>query len=180
MINAVILIQGCSHLRSQNGYANIEIVMREGMKITATNNIGTITITAGKGFERFYSWEGEIRSVIMFPRKERWNGKYGLYFPGSGNHWEAHNRITRGVLEEAQLHYNTKEDALTFLSHPSRIDSTVYSDDGLVVTWNKSIKPTSGPGSTLHVDVWQIYIGGQKPESLPGSRNDKIALEYEK
>ena len=33
------------------------------------------------------------------------------------------------------------------------------------------------PRSQLNVDVWQILVGGKKPERLPGSQNDKIVVE---
>ena len=152
-----------------------EIVMTEGMKITATNSWGTMTITAGKGLERSYTWEGATRSVIMIPRKERWYGSLGIYSPGADT-WKEHNGITRGVLEEAQLHYESVDRAIKFLKHPSRLNDAVYTDDGLVVYWSK----TSGGGGTLSVEVWQIYINGEKPTRLPGSQNDKIIVQFSK
>ena len=63
-----------------------EIVMSEGMKIKVVNNAGILTITAGRGLQRFYMWNDGTRSVIMWPREERWRGSLGLYFPGPGNH----------------------------------------------------------------------------------------------
>ena len=77
-----------------------EIVMSPGMTITATTPTGAITVTAGRGLKRSYTWEGATRSVEMWPRGERWYGSLGLYYPGPGNHWEAHNGITRGGLQE--------------------------------------------------------------------------------
>lgn len=156
-----------------------EIVMTEGMKITATNSWGTMTITAGKGLERSYTWKGATRSVIMIPRKERWYGSLGIYSPGADN-WKEHNGITRGVLEEAQLHFDSIDEAMQFLKHPFRANVTVYNDNGLVITCSNAINPYGGPTNTLFVEVWQIYINEKKPTRLPGSQNDKIIVQFSK
>ena len=50
--------------------AKNEMAMSPGMKITATTPNGTITITAGRGLKRSYTWESATRSVEMWPRDE--------------------------------------------------------------------------------------------------------------
>jgi hypothetical protein len=47
----------------------------------------------------------------------------------------------------------------------------VYNDQGIAVGWGKVL-----PRSQLNVEVWQLLINGNKPERLPGSRNDAIAI----
>jgi hypothetical protein len=96
--------------------AKCEVVMSPGMKITATTNVGTITVTAGKGLKRSYTWEGAMRSVEMWPREERWYGSLGLYFPGPGDHWQNHKGITRGVVEEGQQRFETTDEARKWLA----------------------------------------------------------------
>jgi hypothetical protein len=132
-----------------------EIVMNKGMKITATTPEGTIIITAGYGLKRSYTWEGETRSIIMWPRGERWYGSMGLYYPGPGNHWKEHNGITRGVVQEGQHHFDTAEEALEWLKLP-RYNSCVHNNNGLVVCYSKALERQQ-----LNVDVWQIFIGGK-------------------
>ncbi|MBU4357632.1 MAG: hypothetical protein KJ822_20135 [Proteobacteria bacterium] len=175
----LLFFSGCMSGIGNVSPLNNGIVMTEGMKITASNNVGTITIKAGSGFERSYTWEGDTRSVVMWPRKERWGGKLGLYFPGSGNHWKEHNRITRAVLEEAERNFNSMEEVVLFVNDSTRKNYTVYRDDGLVVTWHKAIKPSPGAGSTLFVNVWQLYINEKKPTKILGSQNDKIIVEIQ-
>lgn len=153
-----------------------EIVLSEGMAITATNDIGTIEIKAGKGLERSYTWNGATRSVIMWPRKERWQGKFGIYYPGPGNHWKKHDGITRGVLEESQINFPSVEKALEFIHHPSRADHTVYTNDGLVVSYEK----LEGAGGTLAVGVFQVLINRKKPKQLKGSKEGAIKIKYKK
>jgi len=179
-----------------------EIVMAEGTRITATTNTGTVTVAADKGLKRSYSWEGATRSVIMYPRKGRWFGSMGVYYPGPGNHWKEHNGIMRGVLQEGQQHFDSLDDAMGWLK--VRSENCVYRDDGLVVCFSKSPERFQ-----INVDVWQIYVGGKtaskyqetfldktgsfkhsdsrlnkvcyvggiKPERLSGSQNDRIIEE---
>ena len=173
LISAVCLMTGCVKRIPEPPPYN-EVLMTEGMKITATNRYGTITITAGKGLERSYTWAGDTRSVIMWPRKERWDGSLGIYYPGPGNHWKEHDGITRAVVEEGQLHFQSEKDALAFVSRYGDKGCYVYNDNGLFVAWVKS----SGAGGTLSVQVWQFLINGEKPKKLPGSQNDKIIVEY--
>jgi ankyrin repeat protein len=149
-----------------------EIVMSPGMVITATTPAGTIVVTAVDDLTRSYSWEGATRSVEMWPREERWYGSLGLYYPGPGDHWKAHNGITRGVLEEGQQHFKTVEEALQWI-HSRTWMPYVYRDDGLVVGWSKTL-----PRRQLNVEVWQILINGKKPHRLPGSQDSKIVVSH--
>src|SRR5438132_14123612 len=51
-----------------------EFAMRPGMRIEATNNVGTIVVTAVDVYTRSYTWEGATRSEELTPRAERWYG----------------------------------------------------------------------------------------------------------
>ena len=176
LIGLLLFSTSCA---SQTGDIHREIVMSDGMKIIATNGVGTITIHATKGFERCFTWEGDTRCLEMKPREERWYGSYGIYFPGSGNHWKEHNRVTRGMAEEGQQHFDSMEAAIKWIHDGSnKLFNLVYTDEGLVVGWLKAIKPTSGPGSAIDVCIWQIYVNGKKPKQLPGSQNDMISVTY--
>ena len=148
-----------------------ETVMTNGMKITVTSNEGTISILAGTNFERSYTWDGATRSVVLWPRKHPWNGSLGIYYPGPGEHWANNHGITRGVLQEGQQHFKNLGEFLDWL-HALKGMQYVYQDNGLVVGWKKTVARKE-----LTVDVWQIYIDGQKPKELPGSENDKIIIE---
>ena len=154
-----------------------ETVMSPGMTITARTPTGIIAIRAGQGLTRSYTWEGATRSVEMWPRGERWYGSLGLYYPGPGDHWREHNGITRGVLEEGQQHFKTTREALLWLRERSQEWGSatpfpyVYTSSGLVVGWNKTL-----PRRQLNVEVWQIYVNGQKPVMLQGGQNRNIQV----
>jgi hypothetical protein len=147
-----------------------EVVMSPAMSTTATTEAGTITITAGLGLKRSYTWEGGTRSVEMIPRDKRWYGSLGLYFPGPGDHWKEHKGITRGCLDEGLQHFESVEEAMKWLADRKGMPH-VYRDDGLVVGWDKTLERQQ-----LNVDVWQILIKGNKPTKLPGSQDKRIKV----
>ena len=165
-----VLISSCGGSQSSST-EGLELVMQPGMTITAVTTTGTIVISAGHGLDRAYAWEGASRAVTLWPRPERWYGSFGAYYPGPGEHWREHNGITRGVLEEGQQHFETEEQALDWLRKQSGYEPTVYRDDGLVVSFGKTL-----PRRQLDVNVWQIFIHGVKPLTLPGSDNGKIGV----
>jgi hypothetical protein len=106
----------------------------------------------------------------MWPRPERWYGSLGLYFPGPGHHWKEHGGIARGVVEEGQQNFESKEEALRWIGERPWL-SPVYRNDGLVVGWSKNLGRKQ-----LNVEVWQVYVAGRKPTRLPGSQDDKISV----
>jgi len=131
--------------------------------------LGALEIRAGAGFMRSYTWDGETRSVDLWPRDKRWLGSFAAYYPGPGSHWKSNHGITRGVLQEGQMHFDTIEAAQNWLAAKP---CAVFTHDGLVVDFQKN----SGAGGTLSVDVWQILIRKQRPEMLKGSHDELIAV----
>ena len=116
----------------------------------------------------------------MWPREKRWYGSLGIYFPGPGDHWNEHNGITRGVVEEGQQHFETPEQALKWIDEHKSTKYVggrpfmhyAYRNDGLMVGWSKTPERKQ-----LNVEVWQIYIDGKKPTKLAGSDDEKIVME---
>lgn len=166
----VLCVQESASAGSASRQPKTEAVMTPGMIITATTKTGTITITAVDELTRSYTWEGATRSVEMEARDERWYGSLGLYFPGPGDHWKPHNGITRGVLEEGQQHFKTTQEAMDWI-HARKWMPFVFRGDGLVVGWDKIPERRQ-----LSVEVWQILVGGKKPQGLPGSDDSKIRV----
>ncbi len=152
-----------------------EIVMTPGMRITADTPGGAITLGAGEGYERTYTWDGTTRSAKMWPRKTRWLGSLGIYYPGLGQHWKSNHGITRGVLQEGVLWFKTEADAVAWIKKHNSSTGCVYSSQGLVVAWGKVPERKQ-----LNVDVWQIYVDGHKPTRLEGSENDRITVSERK
>jgi len=151
-----------------------ELVMAEGTRLVAETDLGTISVVSGPGYERIYSWDGNgcSRGVVQWPRSERWYGAYGIYFPGPGDHWAACNGITRGVLEEAQMHFASEANALAWIEYlksfctaePRHSCSLKYTNEGLVLVFGKVLARRQ-----LNVDVYQIYVNGVKPGILAGA-----------
>ncbi|SRR5258708_7486191 len=130
---------------------------------------GSLQIRAGSGFRRYYTWDGETRWVDLWPRDTRWYGSFGAYYPGPGSHWRSNHGITRGVLEEGQMHFDRMEDAQSWLASKPY---AVYTHDGLVVDFRK----TTGAGGTLGVDVWEILVRKQRPTRLKDSHDDLVSV----
>ena len=127
-------------------------------------------IHAGPGLKRSYTWEGATRFVIMEPRGERWYGSKGMYYPGPGDHWEEHNGITRGVVEEGQQNFDSEAAAKKWLKERD-YESPIWNKTGLVVGWMKVLERRQ-----LHVEVWQITIKHKKPTNLTGSTDSAIKV----
>lgn len=173
LIVFVLQILGCSaNKNTQIGSIN-EVVMTSGMSITVENANGQLIITAGKDFQRSFTWAGDTRSVIMEPRKERWNGSLGIYYPGNGSHWKEHDGITRAVLEEGVLHFDSIAAVMEYIERYEEKEKVTYNDNGLFIAWDKS----KGAGGTLDVMLWQFLINGKPPNGIPGSHNSKIRIE---
>jgi hypothetical protein len=155
-----------------------EMVMNKGMKIIAEAPEGKIEIYAEDSFVRTYSWGSCIRPQTLFPRKDRWNGSLGAYFPGPNPSWKLCDGIDGSLLEEGQMHFNTVDEALLWINSGKqfRKGSSVYNNDGLLVSFGKNINP-SGKSGTLNVSVCQIYINGSKPNGFNGSDESKITIK---
>ena len=170
LISIVIaaLLSGCASSPTKP-YSFTELVMKPGDSIVAQTPSGTIKIAADDELTRTYTWEDASRSARLWPRPERWYGNLGAYYPGPGEHWQEHHGITRGVLQEGQQHFDSEEDALTWIRKPWHQQWSVYRDDGLFVLFAKVPERHQ-----INVDVIQILIRRHKPTTLPGSQNDKI------
>jgi hypothetical protein len=155
--------------------AENEVVMTPGMEITADTPSGEIKVTAGNGLKRSYTWDGETRSVEMRTRKRKEGRDMGIYFPGPGEHWKENHGVTRGVLQEGRLNFNSEEAALKWLSEKPAFIPRVYRRDGLSVWFAKAPSRRQ-----INVDVFQVYIGNSKPKQLPGAQDENIQVNLDK
>lgn len=141
-----------------------EIVLDNGMVVSASTPEGKITVAAGPGLLRSVSWDGTKRYVVMQPRKERLYGSKGIYFEGRPQGWKPFNGITQVKIEEGQRQFDNVDDASIWMQ--IRRLHYVHTNNGLVVGWKR--KPSE---STLHVEVWQFFIDGEKPSFLPNAKD---------
>lgn len=168
----VFQLFGCSSKTNIHNEGINEVVMTPGMTITVVNSIGKLVIIAGENYLRSFSWDGDTRSVIMKPRKDRWNGSLGIYYPGNGSHWKEHDGITRAVLEEGVLNFNSIDAILEYIARYGENEKVTYNDNGLFIFWDKS----PGGGGTLNVMLWQLLINGKPPNGILGSHNSRIKI----
>jgi hypothetical protein len=157
-----------------------EMVMTKGMVITAETPEGNIEIVADDDYMRTYSWDDCTRTQTLFPRKERWYGSLGAYFPGPNPSWKFCEGIDGSLLEEGQMHFSTASEAISWINSGSKFEkgSAVYKNDGLLVSFSKSIHP-SGKTGVLKVSVWQILINNEKLTSLTDGNDSKIEVKIQ-
>ncbi len=204
----ILIVNPCCSLKSVSQPPDVtkDIVMKEGMSIAINNpNCFSLTITAGKGLERHYTWNNATRSTTLLPRKTKWYGTYGAYSPGRGHHWQMHDGITRLLADEAVVNYQSKEELLCAIANEndkcrnklrpiitaktlknfdfentlplalSPGNCSAFTDSGLYVSVKKAKGP--GQGGTLYVIIHQITLNGKPVKSLPGSSNNRIKVQ---
>jgi hypothetical protein len=137
-----------------------EAVMSPGMKITVNSRGHVLTVGAEEGAVRTYTWSGATRRVRLAARTERWYGSLGLYQDAD---FKAVDGITRGVLQEGQMHFRSEDAAVEWLTNPYNQKFLEYTKTGLAAGWY--LTPLR---QQINVDVWQIYIEGKKPSALRG------------
>lgn len=174
------IISGCVnlHYASQNVIPR-ETVLSDGMKICASYENEHICIAAEGFTKRIISWDGKVHAINLVPRIERWYGKLGLVSPKQPkNLWRDHGEITRALIKEAEIKYNSVESSLKRLeSYKTYGHNVVYNDNGILFIWSKAELPGQ---NVLSLSVFQIIINGKKPKFLPGSNNDKVVITYKK
>lgn len=144
-----------------------EVVLDDGTRLVATTPQGTIKVDAGPGLLRRYTWDGATRAVVMRPREERHAGSLGIHYEGTPPDWKPHNGIRKVKVEEGQRHFDNQSDAKIWMQ--IRRLHYVHTSNGLVVGWKRK-------GDTLQVEVWQFYIGGDKPAYLPGAKDSVVQV----
>lgn len=72
---------------------------------------------------------------------------------------------------EGQQHFDTVAEAMSWIEE-QQWQPLVWTNSGLVVGWGKT--PAR---KQLNVDVWQVYVDGKKPTTLPGADDTAIVVE---
>jgi hypothetical protein len=156
-----------------------ETVMEPGMVITATNKNGTVTVTCLGPAKRKYEADGNVAVRDLTPRPDRFEyegqigqGILGLYDPAT-TLWPSLR--PRWVLQEAERHFRSQEEAMRFLVMSRDFLDWVYTPDGLVIGFGRDPRR----GNQYNVEVYQFYVGGKKPQGLSGARPEKLHISKE-
>jgi hypothetical protein len=153
-----------------------EIVMNKGMEIIVNTEKGVLNISAGPCYERTYILNKIACTILQKSRTERWNGSLGIYSP-SAEDWKPENctGLVHSVVEEGQQHFASLSEVNAWILDPvmSNYFKSIYTNDGLLISWRLTPLDKS---QFLAVNVWQIYINGEKPTKLNGAQDDKIKI----
>ena len=150
-------------------YSYTELAMEPGMIIEATNKNGTVFIEYIDPLKRHYQWDDFDEERDLIPRKKRFMGELGVYDPTHAYIWEVFT--PRIVASDSQLHFDSMSDIDKWLYQSSAVLDWVYTDDGLVVGFRK--KPSR---NQVNIEVYQLYLNGEKPTKLKGSRPENIKV----
>ena len=164
----VFNLASCGDSAPTAPYPYTELAMEPGMIIEATNKNGTVIIEYLSPLERRYKWGRYDEKRTLIPRKERFRGRLGAYDPATTFLISYGPRI---VADDSQRHFQNMEEVKAKLYESSGVMDWVYTDDGLVVGFDKD--PTS---KTVGIYVYQYYINGKKPTKLEGSRPENIKI----
>lgn len=155
-------------------YGNTELVMHEGVAIKANKNDSSVTVIAGKDFDRTYKWDNCELESDMVARKKRWYGSLGIYDPAPSffPFFGGCQGISRTVVDEGQVHFDNLQFAHKWIERRLRgKEETVWTNDGLFVSWN--IVPGR---AQLNVEVYLICINGKRPKHLNGASDSDIVV----
>lgn len=167
---AIVLILAVPGFGCAQPNLAVETVMTPGMKIVASTARGVVTIEATSEAARSYSGDGWRGDSTMRRRTERWSGSLGLYDP-------APSRTPGGrlLVEEGRQHFDNQSDAMRFLQRlRGHFGPLTFSSTGLVVAY--AVEPIPGQSPTRSVAVWQLYVAGRRPTSLPHATDDRLQL----
>lgn len=148
----------------------VATVLPEGSVLLAHTAAGKLKIEAGPDSLRIFSWEDARRGAATTARDEPFPGadSVGLHYDGKPPVWKPYEGINKLVYEESTRSFESPID-LKIWTQIRRLYFS-YNDDGLAVGWKRD-------GDTLHVEVWQFYINGEKPDDLPDADNNAVKLK---
>lgn len=178
-----IFLTACSTKNELLPYT--EVVLKPGMVIVATNPNGTVTIKAGEGTTRIFSGKNWEKKRDLIPRANRWYGSLGLYDPATS--WSPYGRL---LVDEGRLYFSSISEALKYLYTQGDYFKYVYANSGLVFGYHiaslsdatestrRAVEKRYGPEkeSTRSIELWQIYINGKRPTSIPGADDSAITV----
>ena len=172
LFTCVLFLTACTTPPARHLLPHSEAVLTPGMRVTATNPNGTVTIVAGEGTERHYSGPGWQKKLTLIARTTRWDGSLGLYDPAS-----SYSPYGRLLAEEGRIHCSSISEAMRWLYVGSAVKRPVYTNNGLIFGYDIAIPPGGVGEPTRSVKFWQLYIQGRRPRHLHGADDRAIRIE---
>ena len=173
---AALIVFGLTSITVAADLSQLELVMNEGAKISVKTSRGEVTVVAGKGLNRTYSWRECSLTSEMWPRLSRWYGSLGAYDAAPQGFLgrifaKKCEGISRTVVDEGQIHFDDGITLMKWLLMRIPSETSVWTNDGLVFSWLLT------PGRyQLSADLFQVCIDGQRPTKLPNSRDQAFTV----
>lgn len=149
-----------------------ETVLTSGQVVRFHNNVGQGLIEYVSPLKRHYTFtNGPDRVMKLIARKERFQGKLGLYHAGNRWFFEVWKPSDRIVAEEAKLDFDSLADALNFLKQGSSVSQWVWNDNGYVVGYWVSPQRRQ-----VNVSLYRFYLDGEPLTTLPTCDGGSVSV----
>jgi hypothetical protein len=135
-----------------------EMVLKNDVNLRASLGDSSISYFSTTRFDRKIVWNScELQSKLR-PRHARWFGSLGAYNPAFsfGGVKRECNGVSRAVVQEGQIHFDSEEFATEWIRRRPRSYNTVWLDNGLLVSW--AVNPAR---SQFNVDIWLMCFNGR-------------------
>ena len=171
----IFLVFLLTYNNTQDNLPFTENVLTNGIKITVDTPKERLIIEGKKGTKRFFKGKGWSKTSILTPRTVRWYGSLGLYDPADSNIQNG-----RVLVDEGRQFFSNKNEALRYICRRKEIveylqnGTLVYNNNGLVVSYE--INHYDDGDIVRCINIWQIYIDGEKPTSLKGANDSAIRV----
>lgn len=173
---ALILFMTCVRLAScqaKEEQPNIpqEVVLSDGQWVEFKNANGGGQIRYESPLRRTFRFDdGTSVTLKMVARKRRFLGKLGLYNPGNRWFFEFW-KGKRIVAEEAEVHFESLDEARKYLVQGSAVEKWVYNDQGYVVGYFES-----SHRNQVNITLYRFYVKGEPLLNLPGFNNGSVIV----
>ena len=148
-----------------------EAVLNPGESLYFENNNGSGTITYVSPLKRKFTFsDGSEGTISMIARKKRFLGKLGIYNPGERWFYEGW-KGKRIVATEAEMHFESIEEAQRFMVEGSKVQDWVYNSSGYVVGFFESPQRNQ-----ISITLYRYMVNGQPLKNIPNYDNQRVAL----
>lgn len=152
-----------------------EHVLNKNQWVRFKNPVGDGLIEYVSSNKRHFHFNSGVdRTIKMTIREKRFQGKLGLYYAGNRWFFEVWKPDDRIVAEEAQLYFESLQEALEFLKQGSAISEWVWNEQGYVVGYW-----VSAQRKQVNISLYRFYLGEQPLTDLPECPNGTVMVSAE-
>jgi hypothetical protein len=141
------------------------------------NSSGLLTIEVRDGLNRCYQLDEYERCLTLLNTQADKNKFSSIAWPIPNQYKTDKNPISVIGVEEGRMDFKSIKEAIEWIDKDeNKPYNLLYTDNGILAGWYKENMPQSA-GMAIKTKLFQLYINGEKPAMLPGSRNDAFRFQ---